>query len=80
MATLTINTTLTYPDNLAIDLRDTLCLAWEYDKAVLQTPTLTKVQFIQQKLDEQFKIYGQNLVRDTYKSQKHKQLQNLDVQ
>lgn len=75
MAQLTVNTTLTYPDASVADLRDTLCLEWGYDQA----SGLTKVQFIQQYLDARFAEYGRNLIRDSYKAQKQKQLSNLEI-
>lgn len=75
MATLTVTTTLTYPDPIAADVRDTLCLEWGFSAEL----GLTKVQFIQQYLDQKNIEFNRDLIKNSYKSQKQKQLSNLDI-
>lgn len=67
MATLTA--IVTYPDNKAVDIRDTLAEAFEYARHIegMQNPP-TKVQFIQQVVNTHMKEW----LRNTYSSQKIK--------
>jgi len=60
----TITATATYPDNLQIDLRDTLALRFGYQEIINGEPNpQSKAAFIQQFLNDNFKEYLKNQYR-----------------
>lgn len=67
MAQLTI--TVTYPDNKQIDLRDTLCSAFNYQDLIDGQPNpQTKAQFLTEKCQEHLSTW----IKNTYKIEKDK--------
>lgn len=62
MATLTV--TVTYPDNLQTDLRDTLAIRFGYQETINGQPNpQTKAAFVQQQLNIHFKDFIKNQYR-----------------
>jgi hypothetical protein len=67
MATLTA--TITYPDSKAVDIRDTIASAFDYDRlSATMNPVPTKAQFIQYMVNQHLKTWLIN----TYESEKSK--------
>lgn len=72
MAILTV--TVTYPDNKQADLRDTLCLALDYQDTIDGQPNpQTKAQFLNIKCQEVLATW----IRNTYKAEKNRQATSL---